>query len=133
DSSDNNDSGPIKTTASSPETITVVSSDVRVRTGPGTTYSIAGYTTKDHTYTLLETSNNWHKIAFDNGKTGWIASWLTNKSTQPATNNTMKDDQQGSTETTQSGSLSGYTIVLDPGHGGRDPGSIALDGTFEKE
>ena len=32
-----------------------------------------------------------------------------------------------------SGDLSGLTIVVDPGHGGTDPGAIGFHGTFEKD
>lgn len=120
-------------TASS-EKITV-QNDARIRTGPGTNHMISSSTTKDDTYSLVETKDNWHQVELDDGQTGWIASWLTD------TSNDQKDtdeedsnnEKQTASNTTGDGDLSGRTIVLDPGHGGKDPGSIALDGTFEKE
>lgn len=36
-------------------------------------------------------------------------------------------------EQTVDGTLSGLTIVVDPGHGGSDPGAIGYNGTFEKD
>ncbi|GGB38354.1 SH3 domain-containing protein [Virgibacillus dakarensis] len=119
-------------TASS-EMITVTSTDVRVRTGPGTEYSVIGYTTKDDTYTLLETTNNWHKVALDNGKTGWIAAWLTNPVSSQAAPQTETNNSAVAAEETTNGSLAGYNIAIDPGHGGKDPGSTAFDGSLEKD
>ncbi|MEN1966778.1 N-acetylmuramoyl-L-alanine amidase [Lentibacillus sp. N15] len=125
------DNDQSQATETSTETVTVTSDDVRVRTGPGTEYDIIGYTTTGDSYTLLETGNSWFKVALDNGEIGWIASWLTdNASEQQAT---TKNEQEVAAKATTNGSLSGYTVVLDPGHGGKDPGSIALDGSFEKE
>lgn len=129
----NNDSK--EQTANTSETITVQTDDARLRTGPGTEHAVSGYASKDDSYTLLESADNWYKVEFGNGKTGWVASWLTDKSNENKADNekTSSDDKEVASKTTTDGSLSGYTIVLDAGHGGKDPGSIALDGTFEDE
>src|SRR5699024_6053119 len=42
-------------------------------------------------------------------------------------------EQPQSKKQNLNGSLEGLTIVLDPGHGGKDPGSIGLDGVQEKD
>lgn len=110
------------------ETVTVNTVGVHVRSGPGTNYSILGFTTSGDTYSKIETKNNWHKVMLQNGSTGWIAAWLTNSYTAEVSPDAVV------TESSQvsKGSLAGYTIVLDPGHGGIDPGAIGFNGVLEK-
>ncbi|WP_430789965.1 N-acetylmuramoyl-L-alanine amidase [Virgibacillus flavescens] len=114
--------------ASTSNTVSVNTEGVHVRSGPGTNYSILGFAASGDTYTKVETQNNWHKVLLQNGSTGWIAAWLTNSyngghSTVRAVAEPPLDSK---------GSLEGYTIVLDPGHGGNDPGAIGFNGALEK-
>lgn len=117
------------------ETITVTANNVRVRSGPGTNHTIIGSTGSGDTYNTTETAGDWHKISLDNGSTGWIAAWLTDAATSTEevtapTSSESNDTADGAKNS--SGSLEGYTIVLDPGHGGKDPGAIGLNGIYEK-
>lgn len=116
------------------DNVTVNSAGVRVRSGPGTNHSIIGFATTGDTYSQLETKNDWYKVMLHDGSTGWIASWLTDSSTGETTSTSSKDTRakmQLSSDGT--GSLVGYNIVLDPGHGGNDPGAIGFNDVAEKK
>ncbi|WP_100013114.1 N-acetylmuramoyl-L-alanine amidase [Lentibacillus sediminis] len=133
------------------ETIRVTADSVHLRSGPGTGYSSLGGAVAGDTYSLLNTDGDWHQISLNNGETAWIAAWLTDAAStgrgeEPSASavDTSNNEEPSETvtepvQTTDpgtneaSGSLSGYTIVLDAGHGGIDPGAIGLNNVYEKD
>ncbi|MFD1851999.1 N-acetylmuramoyl-L-alanine amidase [Oceanobacillus bengalensis] len=124
------ESNPVETSSS--DTVTITES-INVRSGPGTNYSIIGSAYPGESYEVMNADKDWYQISYNNGSSGWIASWLTSESLH--SENSTADRQKGSEEGQQTiahGSLSGATIVLDPGHGGYDSGAIGLNGTYEK-
>jgi len=115
-------------------TITVTSDGVRIRQGPSTAYAVISSANSGNTYSLIKTEGDWHQISLEDGSTGWIAAWLTDShvsAPEAETNATMIENETVQAESS-GGDLSGYTIVLDPGHGGHDPGAIGLGGIYEK-
>lgn len=120
-----------------PTKVTVTANSVRIRSGPDTAHQMIGSTGQGQSFELLDTQDDWHKISLSGGKTGWIAGWLTNLSSDASaesSNNVVTTAKVAATPKTKGNqSLAGYNIVLDPGHGGQDPGSIALDGSYEKD
>ncbi|MBY7144914.1 N-acetylmuramoyl-L-alanine amidase [Virgibacillus sp. NKC19-3] len=114
------------------DTITVIANNVQVRSGPGTNHSVIASASSGDTYNTIETAGDWHKVSLANGATGWIAAWLTDAATSSNESEAAVPANHESAEKS-SGSLEGYTIVLDPGHGGKDPGTIGLNNIYEKD
>ncbi|GAB3792653.1 N-acetylmuramoyl-L-alanine amidase [Virgibacillus kimchii] len=121
--------------------ITVTAAGVHIRSGPGTNHSIIGFTSTGDTYSLIESAGDWHKVTLEDGSSGWIAGWLTdsdatkeaaienNEEEVAAEDTTEAEETESQTAgvSTTNQSLSGYNIVIDPGHGGKDPGATAGD------
>lgn len=70
---------------------------------------------------LKEVSDYWYQVRTDSGKTGYVRSW-------EITNNKISQKEKRPREP-----LPEHVIMLDPGHGGNDPGAQTNDGkVFEK-
>ncbi|MEK3889035.1 N-acetylmuramoyl-L-alanine amidase [Bacillus sp. FSL K6-3431] len=124
--------GGEKIAISSAKSVTVAADGVRLRSGPGTAFSIVGYTSYGESFEVIETSGQWQRIRLDNGQTAWLASWLATTSSTSASP-VKANGQAKQTNVKKDGSLTGKTIVIDAGHGGYDPGAIGIEGIFEKE
>ncbi|UCZ52841.1 N-acetylmuramoyl-L-alanine amidase [Bacillus shivajii] len=80
---------------------------LNIRTGPGASYGVLEKLTNHTKVRVLDTVNNWAKLDYKDGVAYASLSYLQVKST------------------TDLAPLLGKTIVVDPGHGGTDPGAVA--------
>lgn len=94
---------------------------LNVRSGPSTSYSILGTLKYKESMEIVETANGWHKIKY-NGGYGYVSASYVN------TDGSFDTGNETPTTPTKI-----KKIVIDPGHGGSDPGAIGPNGLREKD
>lgn len=89
---------------------TVTADSLRIRSGPGTSYSAIGSLQQGEQVTVTASKGDWLNIRTAGGAKGWVAKEYVDK---------------GAAQAHSSGKgIRGKTIVVDAGHGGNDPGMI---------
>ena len=93
-----------------------------LRSKPDTSSDIIGQVKAGETFSVLGMEGDWYSIETKNGKTAYVAGWIVNL--------------DGDTDQVNRAGVEKYledkVIVIDPGHGGRDSGTIGVGGTLEK-
>ena len=93
-----------------------------LRSKPDTSSDIIGQVKAGETFSVLGMEGDWYSIETKNGKTAYVAGWIVNI--------------DGDTDQVNRAGVEKYledkVIVIDPGHGGRDSGTIGVGGTLEK-
>lgn len=97
------------------ETVTTRSEGTNIRNGPSIDETILFKALKGENLTYLSTEGEWYKIKNSEGQTGYVANWVVDLS-----------ENQAAAPSANISSLAEATIVIDPGHGGEDPGAPAL-------
>ncbi len=109
--------------------VTVTPSLLNMRSGPGTSHTVLDQLPRGEMVAVLGSQGNWFRIARLNGITGWVSGSYTApvgaEAPSPSPDPAPAPDPVTSP-------LAGKTIVIDPGHGGRDPGAVGITGYFEK-
>ncbi|NIK79036.1 N-acetylmuramoyl-L-alanine amidase [Paenibacillus castaneae] len=103
---------------------TVLADSLRIRAGAGLKYKVLGGLTKGEAVTIIDNREGWVRIQTPDGQTGWVSDRYI-----------VKDAiQTAAVSSGKSKGLKGKVIVIDPGHGGDDPGAIGTKfETMEKE
>ena len=118
-------------TVQDPLRIRIGSSPTNIRHQPDANAEILMTLQTSEEFDVLDEKNEWYEIELTDGTRGFVASWVTElitidtalaESSQPE----MSSDHYAT-------SLAEATIVIDPGHGGYDPGAVASSGFTEKE
>jgi N-acetylmuramoyl-L-alanine amidase len=111
--------------------VVVMTDGVNIRQGPSTAYLIVGKANQGDEYAYIQSKNDWVQLRLPNGNTAWIAGWLV----AIQQNSSSPNSNSGTTAPKPStNGLKGKRIVIDPGHGGHDPGALGKNhGTHESE
>jgi N-acetylmuramoyl-L-alanine amidase len=103
--------------------VKIINPGTNLRSGPGTNHSVVARGNEGDTFPILSTEGQWYKVALPGGKSAYVAGWIV--ATHGMT--PIVDPKLNSF-------LSGKTIVIDPGHGGKDVGGTGSNfNTLEKE
>lgn len=108
-----------KASKSAASNLVILHDGTNIRKKPSLQSSIVGSANAGDIYQVQEKDGDWYKVSMGNGRTGYVAGWIVSM-----TDNPPAPGEKG---------LKGKTIVIDPGHGGRDQGAAGARGTLEKE
>lgn len=98
----------------------VLVDSLRIRSGAGSNFKVVGRLVKGDKVIILSGRSGWVQIRAESGLLGWVDERYVSKGTFP-----VKSLAKG---------LKGKVIVIDPGHGGNDPGMIgSKKKTLEKD
>lgn len=100
------------------ETVQIGSSDVNVRSQPDTSSEVVSVASPDETYPYIGSENGWYKIQLNDATTGYISESYADLSSEATAPETQESEAPATTN------ISEATIVIDPGHGGKDPGAV---------
>jgi N-acetylmuramoyl-L-alanine amidase len=101
--------------------VSLIYNSTNLRNGPSTNHKILGRGHKGERFDIIDKEGQWYKVSYNN-KEAYVASWIVkeiNKGSSPATSPSKH-------------TLKGKTIMIDAGHGGRDPGAVGRSGSYEK-
>ena len=110
-------------TPTSQDSVVVLQDNVNVRSGPTLQDGVIEVANAGAVYAFQNNIGDFVEVLTNNGETGYIANWLVESSVATTTQTRVP-----AITTT----LSEATIVIDPGHGGADPGAIG-DYMYEKQ
>ncbi|MFD9624873.1 SH3 domain-containing protein [Peribacillus muralis] len=102
--------------------VTVIHDGTILRTAPDGNSGIVGQADEGETFPVIGMEGDWYSIKVKDGKKAYVAGWIV----------TIEGNSEQIQRPGVEKYLSDKTIVIDPGHGGRDSGTIGVGGTLEK-
>jgi N-acetylmuramoyl-L-alanine amidase len=102
--------------------VSMLHNGTNIRKGPSTGTAVIYRANQGDSFEIISVEKDWYKIALPNGTSGFVAGWIVSvKGTAP------QIERPGAEKHTKN-----KTVVIDPGHGGRDNGTTGARGTLEK-
>ncbi|ANU23565.1 SH3 domain-containing protein [Planococcus donghaensis] len=108
------------------ESVVILTDGTNLRTAATTSSEVASRANAGDKLAVLAKQDDWYQVSLSDGQTAFVAEWVV--STEEAF-----AKEQSETIVRKKGTLNGLTIVLDPGHGGNDGGTVGVRKTQEKE
>ncbi|MGM0897162.1 MAG: SH3 domain-containing protein [Bacillota bacterium] len=114
--------------AASQETVTVLTDGTNLRAEANTSSEVVSRADAGTQLQVASKQGQWYSVVLDNNQQAYIADWVV--STGKAAEESVAEQAE---PVRKAGTLNGLTIVLDPGHGGNDGGTVGVRKTNEKD
>ncbi len=115
-------------------TLTILHNGTNIRKNPNTQSTILQRANKGETFKAIRFENDWYELQLPDGQTGYVANWVVSDQNEQVTQSTSSEENNSEISNNDlSQYLKNKKIVIDPGHGGKDGGTIGTRGTLEKE
>lgn len=102
--------------------VSMLHNGTNIRKGPSTGTAVIFRANQGESFEIISVEKDWYKITLPNGASGFVAGWIVS-----VQGNAPQVERPGAEKHTKN-----KTIVIDPGHGGRDNGTTGVRGTLEK-
>lgn len=119
----NQNIAPVSQDTHEGQRITVLNDGTNIRSDAEVQASVIQRANNGDTFEVVGLNGEWYQIRLKGGKTGYVAGWIV--SSTGSGQQIAKPDAGTHTQNKK--------IVIDPGHGGNDSGTIGARGTLEKE
>ena len=114
--------------SSETESVTVLTNGTNLRSEPSTSSEVVSRADAGERLTISGQQGDWYEVALPGGQDAYIATWVVTSGEAETVQEEKKDKPDR-----KAGTLDGLTIVLDPGHGGNDGGTVGMRRTEEKD
>ncbi|MGR3765166.1 SH3 domain-containing protein [Rossellomorea sp. NS-SX7] len=106
------------------EKVTILHNGTNIRSSADVQSGVVKRANSGETYSVTDKIGDWYEIQLGDGSTAYVAGWIVSVRTS--------NGSESSPSKKKSGGISDKVIVIDPGHGGHDSGTIGTRGTLEK-
>ncbi|WP_374054382.1 SH3 domain-containing protein [Rossellomorea sp. FM04394] len=106
------------------ENVTILYNGTNIRSDANAQASVIARASSGETFPVKSKNGDWYEIQLEDGSAGFIAGWVVSIRSGTGENTTPSRNRKGG--------IQDKVIVIDPGHGGRDSGTIGASGTLEK-
>lgn len=121
-------------TGAGANTVTILTNGTNLRSEASTSSSVVSRADAGDQFSVVEQQGDWYQVSLPDGQLAFVASWVVTsaeKETEDLDEDNEKDNKPKADR--KKGTLNGLTIVLDPGHGGNDGGTVGVRKTKEKD
>lgn len=103
--------------------IEILYNGTNIRKKPNVSSEVVQRVNQGTVFETVKLENDWYEIRLQNGSSAYVAGWVVKA--QGTARQVVK--------TGSAANLKNKSIVIDPGHGGRDIGTAGYKGTYEKD